>query len=62
MRWQWLKARHGWLVLGAILALPLGCVCINWWMVGAFAPQVFNELERLPANDVALVLGTSART
>jgi SanA protein len=34
----------------------------NWWLVTSTSSQVFSKVEQLPANEVALVLGASART
>src|SRR5438105_841225 len=63
--WEWLKAKRSSLIgLGALLsgAVPVFCLLINWWMVESTAARVFTEVEQLPVNAVALVLGSSART
>lgn len=39
---------------GAVVVL--GC---NWWVVRETRSQIYFDLEKLPANDVGLVLGTS---
>lgn len=46
------------LLAGALAA----CATINWWLINSTAARVFSDVTRLPANDVALVLGTSALT
>jgi SanA protein len=62
--WSWLKAKRFRLLgLSALLvgAGLVGCLFINWWMIESTAARVFTEVEQLPVNDVALVLGASAR-
>ena len=50
------------LIKGGI-AFGFGLVLIvllcNWWVVNSTEGQIYFNLQRLPANDVGLVLGTS---
>ena len=42
----------------AFVGLTTVLLC-NWWVVHTTKDQVYFEINRLPTNDVALVLGTS---
>jgi len=54
--------RNGWkLALPCLLLLMLPAA-INLWMVVSSGSQVFNDTEKLPANDVGLVLGARPRS
>lgn len=44
----------------ALLAL-LATAAINWWIVRSGESSTFTDIANLPANDVGLVLGASAR-
>jgi SanA protein len=60
----WLKAKRFRLLATSVLllsALVGGCLFINWWIVESATARVFTDVEQLPANNVALVLGASAR-
>jgi SanA protein len=57
---NWKKlAALGISLLAGVLA---ACFSINWWLINSTSTRVFTDVGRVPANDVALVLGTSART
>jgi SanA protein len=50
-----------WLCLaaaGLVLAVVGGS---NWWIIAQTKAQLFTTVEAVPANDVALVLGTSPK-
>src|SRR4029079_4478031 len=49
-----------WLLLGA-LALCLLIGAINLWIVFTARSDIIRDIGQLPANDVALVLGTAPR-
>lgn len=53
-----------WLTLGAIILLLLLVFiwACNYWVEKSTANQVYNNIDKLPQNDVALVLGTSKYT
>jgi len=53
-----------WLTLGALVLLFLFIFvwACNYWIEKSTAPQVYNDINKLPKNDVALVLGTSKYT
>src|SRR5262245_27667593 len=54
--------RYGW-KLGLICLLPLLFpAAINLWIVLSSGSQVFNDSDKLPANDVGLVLGATPRS
>lgn len=61
-----LRTIHKRLLAGAgivvVFGLPLGVWLVNGWMTWQFAARVFSVVETIPAREVALVLGTSART
>lgn len=60
---MFLKAKK-WLTIGAVMVLLLLLfiwVC-NYWVEKSTANQVYNSIDKLPQNDVALVLGTSKYT
>ncbi|MCY7356225.1 MAG: YdcF family protein [Rudanella sp.] len=46
-----------------VIALGFGGVVVvllcNWWVVRSTRNQIYFDIDRLPSNDVALVLGTS---
>lgn len=50
-------------VAKGMIALGFGGVLVvllsNWWIVRSTRQQIFFDIDRLPSNDVALVLGTS---
>jgi len=50
----WLLTLVGLVVFGLILA--------NAWVIGAARPYVYDDIQRLPPNEVGLVLGTSPYT
>jgi SanA protein len=53
--------RYGW-KLALICLLPLLLpAAINLWIVLSSGPQVFNDPDKVPANDVGLVLGATPR-
>lgn len=45
-------------ILVAFVGLTTVLLC-NWWVVYTTREQVYFDVDRLPTNDVALVLGTS---
>ncbi len=60
---MFLKAKK-WLTIGAVIVLLLlffiwAC---NYWVEKSTANQVYSNINKLPQNDVALVLGTSKYT
>ncbi|HEX9001665.1 MAG TPA: ElyC/SanA/YdcF family protein [Blastocatellia bacterium] len=57
---QWRKIR--WKAAWIGLLLILMALAINGWIVRSGAARTFTDPASLPANDVGLVLGTSART
>ena len=42
-----------------LLALPAAVLLANWWLIHSSATRIIADLDQLPANDVAIVLGTS---
>ncbi len=60
---MFLKAKK-WLTIGAVILilLLLFIWACNYWIEKSTANQVFNNIDTLPQNDVALVLGTSKYT
>ena len=52
-----LRWKSVWVCLLALLTVPL----INLWITWSAKSRTFNSLDQLPANDVGLVLGSSAR-
>ncbi len=50
-------------VVKGVIALGFGGVVVvllcNWWVVRSTRNQIYFDIDRLPSNDVALVLGTS---
>ena len=55
--------RRGWrsLVRITLFVATFAFICGNLWIAVRAHGRVFHKLEDLPANDVGLVLGTSAR-
>jgi SanA protein len=63
--WLWLKKNQKsawWLSVALGLTAVSFSLLSNWWLIHSTATRIFTDLEQLPANDVALVLGASART
>jgi len=60
---KFLKTKK-WIHLGLIiiLLLLLFIWACNYWIEKSTAQQVYNDINKLPKNDVALVLGTSKYT
>jgi SanA protein len=44
------------------LTVLLGVIACNVWVVESTKTQIYDSLSEVPANDVALVLGTTSRT
>jgi len=55
---RWLKRTF----LGAVLVAVLLVAGCNLWIVGSTRGKVYSDVSQLPANRIALVLGTSHRT
>jgi SanA protein len=53
--------RLRWKPVWACLLILLAAAIINLWITQSAKSRTFNDLNRIPANDVGLVLGTSAR-
>lgn len=47
------------LLAALFLVLPAAVLLANWWIIRSSAAHVVADLGQLPANDVAIVLGTS---
>jgi len=60
---MFLKAKK-WLIIGAIIVLLLLLFiwACNYWVEKSTANQIYNNINKLPQNDIALVLGTSKYT
>ena len=48
--------------VSAVLLLGVLCAAANWWICSAASGRIITEADRLPINDVGLVLGTSKFT
>ncbi len=57
-RLYWLKTGLNVLIWTGFLSLIVVLVC-NWWVVRQTRSRVYFDIQKLPANDMALVLGTS---
>jgi len=53
--------RLRWKPVWACLLIPLTAALINLWIIQTAKLRAFNTLNGIPANDVGLVLGSSAR-
>jgi SanA protein len=56
-----LLKRHKWNLACLCLLVLLAPASINLWIILSGGPRVFNDPEKLPANDVGLVLGAVPR-
>lgn len=54
--------RNGWKLALACLLLLFVTAVINLWMVLSGVSQVYNDEDKLPPNDVGLVLGATPRS
>ncbi len=58
--WRWIK-RLFLFGFWAVVLLVLALLACNVWVTGSTATRVFSEVDRVPYNEVGLVLGTSKR-
>lgn len=61
LRFAFLRRRFFWVALLSLTPLCGGLFVIlpNWWVLHRARPFIFTRLDRLPENQVGLVLGTS---
>ena len=63
LRWRVLAIRRSKRIIKGLIAVGFaGSVVVlvcNWWVVRETHNQIYFDVEKLPANDVGLVLGTS---
>ena len=52
MRRQWR------LIAGSVMAIAIGVWALNYWVVKSGSRAVYEDISKLPPNDVGLVLGT----
>jgi len=62
MKFTLFRRRIFWIGLSALLLLAALCVAANWWICRAASGRIITDADRLPVNDVGLVLGTSKFT
>ena len=54
------RRRKTMLILGAILLLGLlFIVGANWYIEASTQPSIYNDINEVPANEAAVVLGTA---
>lgn len=56
--WLWIKRLVKFAVFGG-LAVVVAVVICNVWVTGSTALQVYDSIEKIPENEVGVVLGTS---
>jgi SanA protein len=56
------RRRLLWIGLTAVLLSTALCVAANWWICRVASGRIMTDADRLPINDVGLVLGTSKFT
>jgi SanA protein len=54
-----LRRRLFWIGLFALLLPVVLCVAANWWIYRSASGRIVTDADRLPFNEVGLVLGTS---
>jgi len=55
-KWKFILLK---VLLPGFLFIFLLTVILNWWVVASTQDDVYSSVDKIPANDVALVLGTS---
>ncbi len=56
---DWVKSHPKTSILSSLLAPLLLVLVINLWVIASTSGRIFTDLNRVPENDVGLVLGTS---
>ncbi len=59
---EWIKAHPKTSVIVSLLTPPFVVLALNFWVVASTQSRIFADINRLPENDVGLVLGTSRFT